>query len=95
MRTDQPFSTQFVVQVRVVDQSGDLIGGGCDALIPAQPPKEALEARRKRASEAVRQEATPDDAGRFGGFHQLAAGVLGDCDARGFEVPIEVLAGSE
>ena len=33
---------------------GDLIGGGCDALIPAQPPKEALEARRDRASDAVR-----------------------------------------
>jgi len=31
----------------------DLIGGGCDALIPAQPPKEALEARRRRANDAV------------------------------------------
>ncbi len=31
---------------------GDLIGGGCDALIPAQPPKEALEARRHRANDA-------------------------------------------
>jgi hypothetical protein len=29
---------------------GDLIGG-CDGLIPAQPPKEAIEARRKRANE--------------------------------------------
>ncbi len=27
----------------------DLIGGGCDALIPAHPPREALEARRARA----------------------------------------------
>ena len=33
---------------------GDLIGGGCDWLIPAQPPKEALEARRRRANEAAR-----------------------------------------
>jgi hypothetical protein len=32
----------------------DLIGGGCDALIPSQPPKEALEARRERANVAVR-----------------------------------------
>jgi hypothetical protein len=30
----------------------DLIGGGCDCLIPAQPPKEAIEARRRRANEA-------------------------------------------
>jgi hypothetical protein len=30
----------------------DLIGNGCDGLIPAQPPKEALEARRQRANEA-------------------------------------------
>jgi hypothetical protein len=28
----------------------DLIGDGCDALIPSRPPKEALEARRKRAN---------------------------------------------
>jgi hypothetical protein len=29
----------------------DLIGGGCDCLIPANPPKEAIEARRKRAND--------------------------------------------
>ena len=29
----------------------DLIGSGCDCLIPAQPPKEAIEARRSRANE--------------------------------------------
>ena len=29
----------------------DLIGGGCDCLIPAQPPKEAIEARRRRAND--------------------------------------------
>ena len=28
----------------------DLIGNGCDALIPAQPPKEAIEARRRQAN---------------------------------------------
>jgi hypothetical protein len=32
----------------------DLIGSGCDALIPAQPPKEALRARRERAGQAMR-----------------------------------------
>jgi hypothetical protein len=31
----------------------DLIGGGCDCLIPAQPPKEALRARMERANDAV------------------------------------------
>jgi uncharacterized radical SAM protein YgiQ len=33
---------------------GDLIGSGCDCLIPAQPPKEAIEARRRQANEAGR-----------------------------------------
>ena len=32
---------------------GDLIGGGCDCLIPSQPPKEALEKRRREANRAV------------------------------------------
>jgi Domain of unknown function (DUF3362) len=30
----------------------DLIGSGCDCLIPAQPPQEAIEARRRRANDA-------------------------------------------
>src|SRR5262245_65595503 len=30
----------------------DLIGSGCDCLIPAQPPKPAIEARRRRANDA-------------------------------------------
>jgi uncharacterized radical SAM protein YgiQ len=30
----------------------ELIGNGCDCLIPAQPPKEAIEARRRQANEA-------------------------------------------
>ena len=33
----------------------DLIGG-CEGLIPANPPKEALEARRKQANAAVRND---------------------------------------
>ncbi|MSU78348.1 MAG: YgiQ family radical SAM protein [Gemmataceae bacterium] len=32
----------------------DLIGNGCDALIPAQPPREALDARRDHANDAIR-----------------------------------------
>src|SRR3954452_6679762 len=31
----------------------DLIGSGCDALIPAHPPKAALRARRERANRDV------------------------------------------
>jgi Domain of unknown function (DUF3362) len=31
----------------------DLIGNGCDCLIPANPPKEALAKRRKEANRAV------------------------------------------
>jgi uncharacterized radical SAM protein YgiQ len=31
----------------------DLIGDGCDALIPAHPPRQALEARRQRANQEV------------------------------------------
>lgn len=34
----------------------DLIGNGCDALIPANPPKEALEAKRKKANQALRND---------------------------------------
>src|SRR5215468_6367163 len=31
----------------------DLIGSSCDCLIPANPPKEALEARRRQANRAA------------------------------------------
>jgi hypothetical protein len=31
----------------------DLIGSGCDSLIPSQPPKAAIEARRRRANDAA------------------------------------------
>jgi uncharacterized radical SAM protein YgiQ len=34
----------------------DLIGNGCDCLIPDQPPKEAIEARRRRANQAARDD---------------------------------------
>ena len=32
---------------------GDLIGSGCDALIPAQPPRAALSARMERTNRAL------------------------------------------
>jgi len=41
----------FEVREALLEASrGDLIGNSCDALIPANPPKEALEARRRRAN---------------------------------------------
>ena len=42
----------FTVREALIDAGrADLIGNGCDCLIPAQPPKEAIEARRRRANE--------------------------------------------
>ena len=40
----------------------DLIGDGCDALIPSRPPKEALEARRRRAEREAARLPDDDDA---------------------------------
>ena len=41
---------------RALTEAGrtDLIGAGCDCLIPAQPPKEALKARQEQANQAIR-----------------------------------------
>jgi radical SAM superfamily enzyme YgiQ (UPF0313 family) len=47
----------FAVRKALLDAGrADLIGGGCDALIPANPPKEALQARRERADNQMRGE---------------------------------------
>ena len=43
---------------------GDLIGDGCDALIPSTPPREAIEARRRAAERAV-----PGSDLDTGGYH--------------------------
>jgi uncharacterized radical SAM protein YgiQ len=47
---------------RALEQAGrqDLIGSGCDALIPERPPKEALDQRRRRANEAVLEQTQGD-----------------------------------
>jgi hypothetical protein len=53
----QFFKAENYFEVRkALEKAGrtDLIGSGCDALIPAQPPKEALRARREHAGQAVR-----------------------------------------
>jgi hypothetical protein len=47
----------FLVREALI-QAGcsDLIGSGCDCLMPAQPPRVALVARRKQANQAARGE---------------------------------------
>ncbi len=48
----------FVVRRALIEAGrGDLIGDGCECLIPAKPPASAIEARRKRAQRV----ATSDD----------------------------------
>ncbi|HEX7447011.1 MAG TPA: YgiQ family radical SAM protein [Pirellulales bacterium] len=51
---------------RALEQAGrqDLIGSGCDCLIPAQPPKEAIEARRRRANDPDHYHAIANPAKR-------------------------------
>jgi uncharacterized radical SAM protein YgiQ len=52
----QFFKPENYFEVReALNQAGrqDLIGSGCDCLIPSQPPKAAIEARRRRANEAA------------------------------------------
>ena len=55
----QFFKPENYFEVReALTQAGraDLIGPGCDCLIPAQPPREAIQARRRRANEAARED---------------------------------------
>ena len=55
----QFFKPENYFEVRkALEQAGrqDLIGAGCDCLIPAKPPKEALERRRKDANKQFRGE---------------------------------------
>jgi uncharacterized radical SAM protein YgiQ len=69
----QFFKPENYFEVRkALEEAGrtDLIGGGCDALIPAQPPKEALRARRAHANQAVRGDHvhTVPNAGKGRGY---------------------------
>jgi hypothetical protein len=60
----QFFKPENYFQVReALLQAGrqDLIGGGCDCLVPAHPPKEAIEARRRRANQSARGEEVEGD----------------------------------
>jgi Domain of unknown function (DUF3362) len=43
-----------VREALVQAQRTELIGTGCDALIPPNPPKEAIEAKRRKANEPLR-----------------------------------------
>jgi radical SAM superfamily enzyme YgiQ (UPF0313 family) len=55
----QFFKPENYFEVRkALEEAGreDLIGSGCDALIPAYPPRIALDARRARASKEARGE---------------------------------------
>lgn len=47
----------FAVRAALVEAGRvDLIGSGCDCLIPTNPPKEALDAKRSRANQEARGE---------------------------------------
>jgi hypothetical protein len=44
----------FIVRESLIKAGrADLIGDGCDCLITAQPPKEALEKRRRQANQTI------------------------------------------
>jgi hypothetical protein len=55
---------------RALEQAGrqDLIGSGCDCLIPDRPPKEALDKKRREATRAFTEETSGDHirSGRSG-----------------------------
>ncbi len=63
----QSFKPENYFAVRdALEQAGrqDLIGNGCDCLIPSAPPREALEARRKNANRALRGDAAAAMSGK-------------------------------
>jgi uncharacterized radical SAM protein YgiQ len=51
MQFFKPYNYFLVREALIKAGRADLIGKGCDALIPSEPPPEALEARRERAKE--------------------------------------------
>jgi uncharacterized radical SAM protein YgiQ len=59
----QFFKPENYFEVRkALEQAGrqDLIGEGCDCLIPSRPPREALDQRRKRANDSLREQRQGD-----------------------------------
>lgn len=63
----QFFKPENYFEVRkALEQAGrqDLIGGGCDCLIPSRAPKEALEARRREAGDRFKGEYVHNPAQR-------------------------------
>ncbi len=59
----QFFKPENYFEVRkALEQAGrqDLIGGGCDALIPERPPRQALDQRRRRANDALGEQRSGD-----------------------------------
>jgi hypothetical protein len=59
----QFFKPENYFEVRkALEQAGrqDLIGNGCDCLIPARPPKAALDKRRRRANASLREQTSGD-----------------------------------
>jgi hypothetical protein len=65
-----------------LEQAGreDLIGSGCDCLIPDQPPREALEARRRAANHDL-QRGKQRGRGRNGDDRDMDDADLNDADA--------------
>lgn len=60
---------------KALEQAGrqDLIGSGCDALIPATPPREALDKRRSEANKSLRGEYVHKVPGEGGSGSQAGA----------------------
>ncbi|MBI1373720.1 MAG: YgiQ family radical SAM protein [Phycisphaera sp.] len=59
----QFFKPENYFEVRkALQQAGryDLIGDGCDCLIPSRPPREALDDRRRRANESLQDQTSGD-----------------------------------
>jgi radical SAM superfamily enzyme YgiQ (UPF0313 family) len=59
----QYFKPENYFEVRkALEQAGrhDLIGSGCDCLIPANPPKAALDDRRRRANQSLTDQTSGD-----------------------------------
>jgi uncharacterized radical SAM protein YgiQ len=56
MQFFKPENYFMVREALIQAERADLVGNGCDCLIPANPPKEAIEARRQRANEAARDD---------------------------------------